>query len=300
MKFKQSPVYYMGNKYKLLPQIWEMFPDKINTFHDLFGGSGTMSINFIGKAKKVHYNEFNEFVFKEFEYFNKYSPERINTEIQDLEDELEFTYDNFEIDKKKFMDCRNNWYEDGSRKNTMFHIFLKQFSFSNILSYDEDGFTKGGSTFGNRYYKSDLMIKKMRNVYNKDIELTNESWEYFINEINHSEDFVYVDPPYINTEANYNRDGEGWTMEMEEKLLNYLDYLQKMGIKWALSNVIKNKNIENTHLKEWAEKNNYQINYLDVNYTSMGEKPEDQVNETQEVLITNYDTKQFQKQLTLF
>ncbi|NQZ66366.1 MAG: DNA adenine methylase, partial [Mycoplasmatales bacterium] len=74
MKFKQSPVYYMGNKYKLLPQIWEMFPDKINTFHDLFGGSGTMSINFIGKAKKVHYNEFNEFVFKEFEYFNKYSP----------------------------------------------------------------------------------------------------------------------------------------------------------------------------------------------------------------------------------
>ena len=38
MSYIKSPLNYVGGKYKLLPQIVPLFPEKIHTFIDLFGG----------------------------------------------------------------------------------------------------------------------------------------------------------------------------------------------------------------------------------------------------------------------
>ena len=43
MKYLESPIFYMGNKYKLLKQLIPLFPSKCDTFLDLFGGSGVVS-----------------------------------------------------------------------------------------------------------------------------------------------------------------------------------------------------------------------------------------------------------------
>ena len=40
----QSSIHYMGNKFKLLPQMLPYFPKNINKFYDLFGGSGSTLI----------------------------------------------------------------------------------------------------------------------------------------------------------------------------------------------------------------------------------------------------------------
>ena len=40
-----SPINYMGSKRRLLKQLLPLFPDKINTFYDLFAGSLTVSLN---------------------------------------------------------------------------------------------------------------------------------------------------------------------------------------------------------------------------------------------------------------
>lgn len=37
----KSPLNYVGGKYKLLPQILPLFPDRIRTFYDVFGGGAT-------------------------------------------------------------------------------------------------------------------------------------------------------------------------------------------------------------------------------------------------------------------
>lgn len=58
MKIFKSPIFYMGNKYKLLPQLLPLFPKNINRFYDLFGGSGCVSGNV--EASMVIYNELNE------------------------------------------------------------------------------------------------------------------------------------------------------------------------------------------------------------------------------------------------
>ena len=40
MEYVKSPLNYTGGKYKLLPQLLELFPKQVNTFVDLFAGGG--------------------------------------------------------------------------------------------------------------------------------------------------------------------------------------------------------------------------------------------------------------------
>lgn len=42
MEYVKSPLNYTGGKYKLLPQLLELFPKQVNTFVDLFAGGGEM------------------------------------------------------------------------------------------------------------------------------------------------------------------------------------------------------------------------------------------------------------------
>ena len=66
MKYIKSPLNYTGNKYNLLSQILPLFPQKINTFYDLFGGSGTVAINV--SANRIIYNEYNKFIYELVKY----------------------------------------------------------------------------------------------------------------------------------------------------------------------------------------------------------------------------------------
>lgn len=40
IEFLKNPFNYTGAKYKLLPQLLPLFPDRIDNFVDLFGGGG--------------------------------------------------------------------------------------------------------------------------------------------------------------------------------------------------------------------------------------------------------------------
>lgn len=60
MAYLRSPIFYMGNKYKLLDFILPLFPNKCNVFYDLFGGSAVVSLNYKNKCNKVIYNDFNQ------------------------------------------------------------------------------------------------------------------------------------------------------------------------------------------------------------------------------------------------
>lgn len=42
---KRSPMFYVGDKYKLIKEIKQYFPKDINTFIEPFVGGGTVSLN---------------------------------------------------------------------------------------------------------------------------------------------------------------------------------------------------------------------------------------------------------------
>lgn len=66
MSYIKSPIIYQGNKFRLIKEIFSCIPNDINNFYDLFGGSGTISINAQKIAKNVFYNELNNNIFNMF------------------------------------------------------------------------------------------------------------------------------------------------------------------------------------------------------------------------------------------
>lgn len=54
-KYIKSPLNYVGGKYKLLKEILPLFPNKINTFLDLFGGGFNVGVNV--EAEHIIYND---------------------------------------------------------------------------------------------------------------------------------------------------------------------------------------------------------------------------------------------------
>ena len=54
--------------------------------------------------------------------------------------------------------------------------------------------------------------------------------------------------------ATYNEQA-GWTENDEKDLLNYLEELDKKGIRFALSNVLESKGKKNVILSEWINQN---------------------------------------------
>ena len=55
------------------------------------------------------------------------------------------------------------------------------------------------------------------------------------------------------------RAGGGWNIDDDNKLFQELNRLNKLGIKWAMSNVLENKGMKNTHIWGRAIENNYKI-----------------------------------------
>ena len=59
-KFLRSPLFYVGDKYKLLPEITTYFPNDINQFIEPFVGGGSVFLNV--NAKKYLLNDLDNTV----------------------------------------------------------------------------------------------------------------------------------------------------------------------------------------------------------------------------------------------
>lgn len=78
----KSPIFYMGNKYKLLDNLLTYFPKKetVDEFIDLFGGSGVVSINV--PYEKITYNEINHNITNLFKMLVETPPKEIINHIK--------------------------------------------------------------------------------------------------------------------------------------------------------------------------------------------------------------------------
>lgn len=291
MQYIESPIFYMGNKIRLLPQLKPMFPKEIDTFYDLFGGSGVVSLNV--NANKIIYNELNENIYELFNLFSKYSYQEI---IEHLEKRV-YEFGLLEQEENNYYNFRN-FYNKSSR-NYLDLYTLTFFSFSNLIRFNSknDFNMPVGNRFFTEIHKKRISYACHRNL-KTDIETKNEdALKYIEKNLDKfkQEDFIYLDPPYLNTLAVYNekRAFGGWNIEHDYKLFELLEKLNEKGIKWGLSNVFHNKGNTNQHLIDWCIKNNWNINHLECEYTSLGKGNSD----TDEVYICNYPTD---KQTTIF
>ncbi len=285
----KSPLNYVGGKYKLLPQIIPLFPEKIKTFVDLFGGGFNVGVNV--KAEHIVYNDICSQVVDLLKQFYKNEYESIHKAILDTIAHYGLSrsdingYETYgcnssdglgSYNKQKYFRLRDDY-----NKNPEWVKFytLITCSFSNQIRFNSKG--NFNMPYGKRDYNISLQSKLkefVETIHKMSIDFYDND---FRERIFGSDDFVYCDPPYFNSVASYNEQG-GWTEQDEKDLLNLLDALNERNIRWALSNNLK---YDNPLLDKWIEK--YNIHYLNGNYSNCNYHKKDKSKDI-EVLVTNY------------
>ena len=282
-KYIKSPLNYVGGKYKLLDRLFEIFPEDINTFVDMFAGGANVCIN--SDAKHIICNDQLTYLIDLYEYWQTTDAEKMIEQIEQCIDE----YNLSKVNSDGYCELRKEY---NSTHNIIDFFVLICYSFNNQIRFNNKhefncSFGKNRSSFNDSIRNN--LILFMKAIHDKDIAFTNHDFlQLDLSEIS-SDDFVYCDPPYLISTGSYNDGKRGfkdWGVEEERALLNLLDDLNARDIRFALSNVLYHKGQSNEALIEWSGK--YNINYIDSDYTNCSYHLKTNKAKTVEVVITNY------------
>lgn len=288
-----SPIFYMGNKRKLINKgLIDLFPKNIDVFVDLFAGSSIVSMNV--KAKEYVVNDMNTYLYDLYNMFRIFSDEVIIHYIENRIEEFglarERTKRNKYKDKEKIEQYKMayNNFRDFYNKSDRFILdfyTLTFYSFSQQFRFNSDGdfnMPCGNDCFSD---KNKEYIRNGSRFFKKDnITIYNTDFRYLKVEKLRSGDFIYLDPPYLSTVATYN-ENNGWTESDEEDLYSLCEDLHEKGIRFGISNVFENKGVKNNKLIEWCEENNWNVYVFDkFSYSACGKGNSN----AKEVFITNY------------
>jgi len=294
----RSPFFYVGDKYKLMPQLRKHFPKKYQTLIEPFVGGGSVFLNtkaehYVGNDKNTRMIKLHEFLYsykgnrgKFFLGFEKviadygFSASYLGkTVTDDLKKKHKKTYYAV-FNKNSYMKLRSDFNKE--KENYMLLYVLLIYGFNHMLRFNRSG--DFNLPVGNVDYNNNVF--KALNVYfdfidQHEVKFSNLDFkDFLLNREYNSDDFVYLDPPYLISACEYNK---GWTEDSEKELLDVIDKLNEKGIKFALSNVFIHKGQENSLLIDWSKK--YTVEQVRSNYISYHDNT---IKETVEVLIKNY------------
>lgn len=281
--YVKSPLNYTGGKYKMLDSLFDLFPQNINTFVDLFAGGFNVGIN--ADANKIICNDHINYLIELFKYLKNTETIRIISDINKRISEFNLSLEN----ANGYKELRNRY---NSKKNIVDFFVLICYSFNHQIRFNNSHefntpFGKDRSCYNETIEKNLISFSDKLKV--KTIEFSNIDFNSIDCDSLNENDFVYCDPPYLITNGSYNDGKRGfkdWTEKEEKELLDLLDNLNNRKVKFALSNVFNHKGLENKILISWSKK--YNVNYIDKTYNNCSYHFKDRNTKTVEVLITNY------------
>lgn len=295
----RSPLFYVGDKCKLMEEIGKYFPDNIGKFVEPFVGGGSVFMNTV--AEQFCLNDIDGYIIRLHKYLCK-SANNKNAFFADLEKiikeyGLSYSYkeDSIPTDLKKqykktyFAKYNKDAYEqmrsdfnESSKDNMSILYLLLIYGFNRMLRFNKRG--DFNLPVGNVDFNSNVVSALedyFQEVKKKKPTWYNLDYKVFLQKLQLSEkDFIYLDPPYFITFSEYNK---LWNEKDEKELLQLLDQLNEQNIRFAISNVTHYKGRQNDIFIGWAQK--YHIHSIKSNYISYHDNSIKQFNE---VLITNY------------
>lgn len=296
---KRSPFFYVGDKFKLIREIKEYFPKKINNFYEPFLGGGSVFLNV--KANKYYLNDIDKNLISLHKTLESYSNKnkvffkKIKKIIYDynlsrsyvenvIPESLKVKWIKTyyaKFNKEGYSNLRNNY--NSSKKRSPLDLYvLLIYGFNRMLRFNsanEFNIPVGNVDFNKNVVEA--LNNYFETINEREVEFSSNDYLSFLKVKYKKDDFVYIDPPYLITFSEYNK---LWNELKEKELLNILDFLNKKKVKFALSNVIYYRGRENKILIDWMQKYNvYPIksNYISYHNNSM--------KDIKEILITNYD-----------
>ncbi len=270
----QTPINYMGNKFKLVEQIKNNLPKDIDVFYDIFGGGFNVGINI--DAKKIVYNDINHIVVDLIKNLSEVSPVDLYKNIIKLISKYQLAKNN----SSSYGRIRAKYNE--SKDWVLFFVTM-------LYGYQQQIRFNSKHIFNNPVGQSgfnDLVLEEIisynRVAKNRNITFLSKDFEFFGDQPKHKKSFFYVDPPYLITLGSYNdgkRGFNGWNKKEEERLLNFLSKLDRDGHRFMLSNMLNYRGKQNNILLKWIKDNNYKV----IKVTTSGMR-----RQRDEVLVVNY------------
>lgn len=298
-KIKRSPLFYVGDKYRLMKQLLGLFPKEINNFYEPFVGGGTVFLNI--KANKYFLNDIDKHLINihKFLLSSAKNPNKFFVSVEKIIHKYKLSHsykkdivpDSLKKEFKKTYYARFNkeGYEklrvsvNKNKKNDPLILYiLLIYGFNRMLRFNGGG--KFNLPVGNVDFNKNV-VNALNNYFdfvkNKKIKFITKDFRKFFDKKGFVEnDFVYLDPPYLITSSEYNK---LWSKQEELFLLDLIDELDKKGVKFALSNVTHYNGSKNDLLINWMKK--YKVHNIKSNYISYHNNTKKKI---KEVLITNY------------
>lgn len=298
-KVNRSPLFYVGDKYKLVPEIKPRFPKEIRRFIEPFVGGASVTLNVdadsyllndidknvisIHKMLCSYVGREESFFKKAYAIADKYklSCSAVKDIIPDMmkQEYVKTYYARF--NKEPYEHLRTD-YNLSDRKDFLILYFLLIYGFNRMLRFNKRGdfnLPVGNVDFNTNTV--DALQTYFREMSGKDIKWSSKDFRTFMRNVQWQEgDFVYLDPPYLITFSEYNK---LWNDETETDLLAILDDINDVGVHFAISNVTHYKGKENTAFINWSAK--YNSHQVKSNYISYHDNS---IKKFNEVLVTNY------------
>lgn len=295
----RSPLFYVGDKYKLISEIKTHFPTHIRQFIEPFVGGGSVFLNV--DADIYSLNDIDKEVIGLHQFLCEESarPDQFFKDMFGLIDEygLSCSYLRDEVPEELKQAYKKTYFAKYNREgfgrlkadfnaahrdDKLWLYVLLIYGFNRMLRFNRRGeynlpvgnvdFNKNASDALNIYFEQ---------VKHKAIRWSNLDFTQFLLGLDYEEDdLVYLDPPYLITFSEYNK---LWNEETERALLRLLDELSYRNIKFAISNVTHYKGRVNEQFLTWGAK--YHVHPIKSNYISYHDNTIKQFNE---VLVTNY------------
>ncbi|URC15192.1 DNA adenine methylase [Paraglaciecola Antarctic GD virus 1] len=253
----------MGSKHSILKHLVDCLPAEINTFRDIFCGSGVVSLNV--EAKKYRLTDITE---KLIELHLNLSDMNFCSHALDVSN----LYLN---DKESYYRLRDDYNADPCPAKFLCLIYR---SFSNQMRFNRKG--EFNLPYGERNIFSWMRIMKHWN-FSKNANVEFAVSDFKIELANCAEDdFVFMDPPYYNSVATYN---DGWDEDDEFELYSATE---KLKCKWIMTNTLENRGVPNPFLEDFIADNDYYVYPINSSFTYDNFRKTD--HKKKEVIITNY------------
>ena len=300
-KVVRSPFFYVGDKYKLMGQLRELFPDNISTYIEPFVGGGSSFLN--TSAKKYIVNDIDYYVIALHQYLSSYAgrQEEFLNELYTLIDKygLSCSYRNITVPdelKKKYVKTYYSHYNKeaytkikadfNEKEDLMLLYLLLIYGFNHMIRFNRSGkfnLPVGNVDFNKNVYNA--ICHYLSFMESSDVTFVNKDFMEFLDELEYDEEsYIYLDPPYLISGAEYNKH---WNEEEEQRMCAYLDDLDQRGIRFGITNLINHKGKVNQTFLEWSKK--YIVYNIDSNYISFNDNTIKA--DSKEVFVTNYARK---------
>lgn len=277
----QSPLNYTGGKYKLLPQILPLFPKDIDVFVDLFCGGCNVGINV--DCNWVIYNDLNENLLYLYNTFKNLDKKSVLEWIYEIIEKYNLSlvskhgYDYYGCESSKglgnynregYLRLRADFNQKHANENFDYYYYVMLYviivyAFNNQIRFNSNG--EFNLPVGKRDFNKKMeqkLIDFIDKMQSQNCTFTCCDFREFDKSALTSQDFVYIDPPYLITCATYNEQG-GWSEADEKDLLTFLDELNGRNIRFASQNEIVLLN------SDYVQPNNFSKKYFQSHGSSL-------------------------------